>query len=147
MKLFLSFLFFLSGCLIVVADSHKTKSDNYVKEEKYPEAIKELEKHIDERLKAKRPEWENPYTYYLDIGDIYLKQDQIDKALEYYNLALKSDVKKEYVADRMRTVAIYYEDKNEVKLAIEHLKKFRDLDPDFTDMMMDRLARKFVKSR
>ena len=128
----------------MVSESHKQKSDELLKENKYQEAIQELELHINERLKVKRPEWENPYSYYLDIGDIYLKQDKIDSALEYYNKALTLNVKKDLIADRMRSVALYYEEHNQLKAAIEHLQKHRDLDPDFTDMMMDRLARDLI---
>ena len=47
----------------------------------------------------------------------------------------------------MRSVALYYEENNQLKAAIEHLQKHRDLDPDFTDMMMDRLARDLITSK
>ena len=145
MKYFLTLILLVSACGFTPVP-HSENAKQYVKEKKYNEAISEYEKHIKERLEIKnRPDWENPYIYYLDIGDIYLEEKDPGNALKYYLLAKEHDVKPAYVSDRMRYLASWYEEQGDLKAAIIHLKKYRDLDPTIFDLMLDRIAKKLVK--
>ena len=140
----LSFLFLMS-CTNV---SGRQKAAQLNQDKKYEEAITEYKKHIEARLAVKdKPEWENPYIYYLDIGDIYLEQDNLEKAMTYYKLAEENGVKQDYVNDRFRQIANWYESKGELKKALEHLEQYQDRDPILFNLMLDRIARKIAEEQ
>lgn len=125
--------------------SFRQRADVHRKDKDYQAAIQALEKHIASRLEIKnRPEWENPYLYYLDIGDIYLEQGDSENALKYYLLADEQKVKASYVDDRIRFVARWFEEKGDLKSAIELLQKYRERDPLLFDLVLDRVARQMV---
>lgn len=110
-------------------------------------AISLYKEHIQQRLTAKdRPEWENPWFYYLVIGDIFLKNGDIDKAVIYYIEAEKKGVKTEYVTDHIIRIALHYEEKEQYSEALKHLQNYKDRDPDFFNLIMDRIARKAAES-
>jgi tetratricopeptide (TPR) repeat protein len=112
---------------------------------KYEEAIAAYREHIAERAAVSdRPEWENPYIYLLDIGDIYLQQGNVEQALTTYESAAEHDVKAGYVNDRLRYIASWYEEHGELEKAIEHLQKYRERDELLFDLMLNRLARQLV---
>ena len=137
-------LFLLNSC--GPTESSRSKADTYSREHRYEEAIAEYHRHINDRLGVKnRPEWENPYLYLLDIGDIYLEQGDVEKALENYKLAEDKEVKESYVIDRYRYIATWYEKKGDLKSALKHLEKYRDKDPLLFDLMLDRISRQMVK--
>lgn len=141
--------FSLSYALFSCAGSHMQsdakKASEFRASKDYDEAIKAYIRHIDKRVKTKeKPEWENPYIYYLDIGDIYLQQENIEKALEYYLLADKENVKKTYVNDRLRNIGDFLVEKKEFERAIEHLTTYRERDPLLFDLMRDRIAKQIV---
>ena len=144
MKLLVPLLIFLFAC----AGQNETPREiakNLKDAREYEKAIEQYQKHIQNRLNVKkRPDWENPYIYLLDIGDIYLEQSLPDKALETYEEAEKKKVKAAYVNDHYRAVASWYESKGELNKALDILKKYADRDPELFNMMMDRLAKQLV---
>ena len=135
----------LTSCILFEGESYKQQADELRKSEDYDEAIRAYKKHIEHRLKINpRPDWDNPYIYLLDIGDIYLQQGQVEEALAEYERAEKKGVKQAYCNDRYRAVALYYEERGELKKSLEILQKYRDKDTFLIDLMLDRLARKLI---
>lgn len=123
----------------------RQKADAYSQEKKYEEAISAYREHIAQRAAVvDRPEWENPYIYLLDIGDIYLEMGDVERALATYESAATHDVKAGYVNDRLRYIATWYEEQGNLDKAIEHLQTYRERDELLFDLMLNRLARKLV---
>jgi len=138
----------LSACIDVTDRSNRARADQLSREKKYQEAIDEYWRHIDKRLAVKdRPEWENPYLYLLDIGDIHKEQGDIAEALRCYQMAEEKGVKQGYVNDRYRSVADWYEERGRFGEALQHLEKSRDKEPVMFDLMRDRIARRVVKEQ
>ena len=131
----------LSGCLLFSASPSKLqKAEELSRQKKYPEAIAVYHQHMEERLAVKdRPEWENPYFYYILIGDIELGTDKPEDALKSYMEADQKGVDAYLVADRFRSVARWYEDKGELDKAIALLLAHREKDPLLFEAMLDRL--------
>jgi tetratricopeptide (TPR) repeat protein len=103
--------------------------------------------HISNRLEvADRPEWENPYFYLLNVGDIELKRGDVDKALAAYEEAERQRVDLPLVADRYRAVAVWYEEHGQLQKALEVLTKYREKDPLIFDSMLDRVARELTEA-
>lgn len=126
--------------------SHRDKADSYFSEGSFERAIHEYERHIQERLKLfDRPQWENPYLYYLDIGDAYLRMNRPDQALSTYLEAEERGVEVRFVNDRIRSLGRWYEENGDSLKAIELLKEYRERDPLLFDMMLDRISRELVK--
>lgn len=116
-------------------------------EGKYDEAIAAYQEHIANRLEvADRPEWENPYFYLLNVGDIELSRGHVDKALAAYEEAEREKVDLPLVADRYRAVASWHEEHGQLEKALEILTKYRDKDPLIFDSMLDRVARELTES-
>lgn len=143
--IFLTVLF--SNCSIFEAkQTGNIKAKELVKREEYDKAITKLEEHIRERTKVKnKPKWENPYIYYLDIGDIYLKKNEPEKALKYFLVADSKKVDKAYINHRLRSIANYYVSKNQYEKAIKHLNSFKHRDELLFGLMLDRIAREIVE--
>ena len=111
------------------------------------EAIKLYEAHINYRLKLDdKPEWENPYVYLLDIGDIYLNKGDVESALKYYLEVELKKVDVDYINDRLKKVAYWHEENQNFFKAIEHLKLYRDRDPLIFDLILDRISKKIITS-
>ncbi len=148
----ITFKLLLLGLLLFVifACSHNnnyqlTKALQATESKHYGQAIEYYQKHIKIRLKEKdRPKWENPYIYYLDIGDLYLMQKDPNSALTYYLDADEKKVEAGYVNDRLRFLAEYYYKNNEKQKAIEHLKKYKNRDPLIFGLMLNRIAQQIV---
>lgn len=141
---YLLLLFILISCSETTITKETKEQFN---EKDFNKSILKLEEHITERLKVKnRAEWENPYIYYLDIGDLYLKKGNIKKATEYYLLADTKEVNKAYVNHRLRNIADFYMAEKEYNAAINHLNKYKYRDELLFGLMLDRLAREIVNS-
>ena len=135
-----------SGCFssgpTELVDAEQLTSDG-----KHDEAIAMYREHIANRLEVTdRPEWENPYFYLLNVGDIELNRGAVDKALATYEEAEREKVELPLVADRYRAVASWYEEHGQLEKALEILTKYRDKDPLIFDSMLDRVARELTKS-
>ncbi len=139
-------IYFSSSCYHSIYSSpYKEKAIKSVESKEYDKAIAFYRDHIAERLTNEdRPKWENPYIYLLDIGDLYLEQDMIDKALATYMEAETKNVDKKYITDRLKLVAYWYEKRDEYFKAIDHLNKYRERDPLIFDLIADRLAKTVV---
>jgi tetratricopeptide (TPR) repeat protein len=115
-------------------------------EGKHDEAIAAYQEHIANRLEvADRPEWENPYFYLLNVGDIELSRGNVDKALVAYEEAERQKVELTLVADRYREVASWYEEHGQLEKALEILTTYREKDPLIFDSMLDRVARELTE--
>lgn len=108
-------------------------------------AIDLYHEHISYRRKdPAREEWENPSFYLLFIGDMYLKKAEPQKALDNYQRALDEKVEIELVADRIRSLATWYEEHNQLQDAFNLLENFRAKDPLLFDSALDRVSRKLT---
>jgi len=138
-------LSWLCACLGSSYHNDRETADQLSGQGKYEEAVAAYLRHIKQRLSVKeRPKWENPYIYFLDIGDIYLEQGNVTEALRYYQMAEDKGVKPGYVNDRYRYVASWYENQNKLKEALEHLNRFASKDPFLFGIMQDRIAKRIV---
>ncbi len=134
-----------SGCFssgpTELLDAEQLSSDG-----KHDEAIAAYREHIANRLEVTdRPEWENPYFYLLNVGDIELNRGNVDQALATYEEAEREKVDLPLVADRYRAVASWYEEHGKLEQALEILTKYQDKDPLIFDSMLDRVARELTE--
>jgi tetratricopeptide (TPR) repeat protein len=107
--------------------------------QKYQEAISEYRTYIDLRLKEKTvSENYSPYFYYLLIGEAYLKLDQPDQARTAFLEAKEHGTSPALVADKLRQLAGWYEERKRYDEAIAVLHEFRQLDPLMFDSDLDR---------
>lgn len=122
------------------------KADHFVSEGKLDEAIATYKKHIEYRLSVKdRASWENPYFYYLLVGDLYLRLEKPLEALDAYTLAHTKGVEVPLVADRYRSLARWYKNHDQLKAAIELLQKYRELDDLMFDAMLDKYSKELTR--
>lgn len=153
-KLFI-LIHFVVGCSLTgvrhkelpndVSLTHAEAAEKLRKNGKYESAIEEYKRHIAVRLaKEDKPKDENPYFYYLLIGESYLRLGELEKAEESYSTALKQEVNTTLVADGFRQIAGEYEKREDYDAAIEILRKHRELDDLLYDAQMDRLHKKSV---
>ena len=126
--------------------SHATIADDLRKEGKLKESIAEYEQHVSDRLASKRkfPD-ENPYFYYLLIGDVYLELDDPAEARRAYERALDEKVEPRLTSARLRRLGQWYEEKGKYEEALEVLKKYRDLDPEMYNLDIDQVHKAIVK--
>lgn len=121
------------------------EAEAYERQGEFLEAIKAYRQHIQKRLENEnRAEWENPAFYRLLIGDLYLKESQVEEALREYEEARSEGVAQSLVADRFRLVASWLAEQGQTQEAIEVLSRYRNEDPILFDLMRDRLAREKV---
>jgi len=138
--------FFVFGTHRFGTYQHLKTAEEYSRQGNYQKAISAYKAHIQSRLSVKeRPEWENPYFYYLIIGDLQLSQGEVSEALTAYETAEKNDVDVHLVSDRYRYVASWHEKNGDLQEAFDVLMNYRDRDFLLMDMMLDRLAREMVR--
>lgn len=139
-----------SSCrgVLSVGGAYKLReAEEYLRQERYDDAISAYQAHMEERLKLRnRPDWENPYFYYLLIGDIELGRDRVDDALHAYQLAEQHHIHRSLISDRYRYVANWYEKHGEYEKALELLTQHRELDPLLFDATLDRIAKALIRS-
>ena len=139
----------LSGCqsryLFSSGTSLLDEAEKTARDGSADDAIELYKRHLERRLAVKdRPDWENPYLYLLTIGDLQLKQGNVDAALASYEQAEKQEVRKELISDRFRGVALQFESENRLEDACAILKKYRNRDPLIFDGMLDRISKEIV---
>jgi tetratricopeptide (TPR) repeat protein len=121
-------------------------AEQLTSEGKHDDAIAAYREHITNRLEVTdRPEWENPYFYLLNVGDIELQRGNAEKALATYEEAEREKVDLPLVADRYRAVASWYEEHGQLENSLEILSKYREKDPLIFDSMLDRVARELTE--
>ena len=139
-------LFFLSGCFHSSQYEILQRAEEFTRQQKYDDAIAMYRKHIDNRLHlSDRPEWENPYFYLLQIGDIQIQDGKIDAAINSFELAEQNGVDRLLISDRYRYVASIFEKEGRYDDAINLLTKYRERDPLLFDLIRDRIAKELVK--
>lgn len=121
------------------------QAEEYLRQGKLEEACESYRKHVEDRLANKdRPEWENPYFYYLIIGDIKLRDNKVKEALAAYEFAESKKIDPQLVSDRYRYVAQWYEKKGDYKNAMVVLQKYQNRDPLLFDAVLDRIAKELT---
>lgn len=137
----------LSSCVSLKGPEVLNRADELTSDGRFDEAIAAYQEHIQDRLEdGDRPEWENPYFYLLNIGDIELNRDNPEKALARYEEAEQKGVALSLVADRYRAVATWHEERHELQKALAVLNRYRSKDPLIFDSMLDRIARELTQS-
>lgn len=125
--------------------SHAEKAEKLRKAQKFEAALAEYRLHFENRLgDKKRPTEENPYFYYLLIGDTYLDLQRPKEAREAYVTAKEHEVDIALVIDRIRRLSDYFVDKGEFDTATQTLKEFRDIDPDIFDADIDAVHKQMI---
>ena len=133
------------ACLFLRTVSHADTARELAAEGKYQEAIASYERHIESRLKDKdKPADENPYFYYLLIGDTYLKLDDPNNAQRYFTLAKQNQVDTPFLSDRFRQLAYWYSDKRNYKEALHLLETHRALDEINFDYAIDEIHKAMI---
>ena len=140
----------LESCIVFFNSDAKPSSADIAKsfrnEGKVDQAVEAYLKHIDARLADKnRDDKENPYFYYVLIGDTYRESDRLDDALKYYGLAIDKSVRKELLGDRYRLIAKALEEKGDYQSAFSILTQFRELDPLSFDLAIDFMHRRYIR--
>jgi tetratricopeptide (TPR) repeat protein len=137
----------LFSCKTSLGGYSKLKSaEEFMRHKKYDEAISAYKEHINSRLSQKdRPDWEDPYFYYLMIGDIELQRGQLEQALASYALAQEKGIHSSFISDRYRFAAGWLESQGKLEEARQILIKYRELDPLLFDAKLDRIAKEIVK--
>lgn len=132
----------VAGCTRLGGGTKLELAEQLLRENRHEDAIAAYRAHIENRLAiSDRPEWENPQFYLLVIGDVYLGQGDITNALACYDQAAKEGIHPSLISDRYRSTAKWYEDRNQLKEAMEVLKQHRELDTLLFDAMLDRIAK------
>jgi tetratricopeptide (TPR) repeat protein len=139
-------LFALQGCLFYHPETWVDRAVRLQEEGKPHQAYSEYISHIESRLDAEnRKEDENPFFYFILIGDAFLEAGDYRQALVSYAIAHSRDVQTGLVSDRVYLVAKRYSDAQEFDKAWEILKKYRFLDPLSFDYRMSELHRQMVQ--
>lgn len=116
------------------------------KEEKFDEAVEAYKRHIEIRQKARsRPETENPYFYFLFIGDTYLEAKKPNPAEEAYGIAKNEKVDSALVISRFHQLGQWYETQGNLSQAMSIFKRYRELDPMVFDYDIDRIHKLMVE--
>lgn len=145
----------ITGCSVFVWASdfrfpqnrltHAQRAQDLRNEHEVDEAVKEYHLHIEQRLAtANRPEWENPYFYYLLIGDTYLENDQPQEAKDAYLTAYHEKVNEHFIVDRLVQLANWYLKHRQDEAGISLLRQYRELDPLLIDNEIDQMHKKIV---
>jgi tetratricopeptide (TPR) repeat protein len=138
--------FFFFGTFGDSYASNLKQAEELTRQKEFKKAIEQYLAHVQKRLELEtRPEWENPYFYYILIADLHLKLDQVPEALESLETAEKEGVEKGLLSDRFRYIANWLTEKKRHKEALEVLEKYRDRDPLLFDLSLDRIARELTK--
>lgn len=145
--LLLPTVLFSSCFFFEFSPSHAHRAEEFAQEKNYAQAIKQYEFHIQARLhNPNRPEEENPYFYYLLIGDLFLKLNDFSNAKASYVKAKNAQVSSELVNERLRGLSRYLEGQGNYEGAIQLLQEFRNLDPMFFDLEIDQVHKQMIQS-
>lgn len=134
-----------SACHSLSTESWLHRAEELSSNERYEEAIVAYREHIDDRLAAERPEWENPYFYLLKVGDLQLAMEQPEAAVGTFAEAERQQVDLDLVSDRYRSVAHWYLDHGKPHQAFDLLKTHRQKDSLLFDALLDQVGRSLVE--
>ena len=126
--------------------SYLNSAQTLSKEGNHQAAISSYQKHLEQRLQnPSRPASENPYFYYLLIGDEYLKLNDPHQAEAYYALALQNQVQKSLLSDRFRMLSRWLSEHGKYQEAQRVLKQHRELDPPMFNLELDAAYKRWLK--
>jgi|GEM_PF-5920417 len=126
--------------------SPSTKARQLRQEGRWEEAIAEYQIHMTRRLEdPRRPLEENPYFYFILIGDCYLEIAKFEDAQNAYISAYKNGVEPEIIAFRIRKLAKWLEDQERFEEAMDMLAQYRYLDDLVLDYDIDQLHKKSIE--
>lgn len=121
---------------------HLHNAEEFEKENRFDDAIAEYRLHMDSIKEREHKEtWDNPSFYRLKIGDLKLQKSLPEEALQEYLLAEKEGIQSESISYRIREVAKWYRDKDELDKAFELLSSYRSRDPLLFNALLDDIAR------
>lgn len=127
--------------------SHLLRAEALRKEQQYELAIEEYELYVAQRKTVKDlPPEQNPFFYYLLIGDCRLALGQVEEAKVAYLTARDNGVEKDLVGAKLRNLAHWHEERREYDAAIAILQEFRALDPLLFDVDLDRNHKKLLNA-
>lgn len=137
--------FFIWTGTLEPVDSYATHAEELAKKGNYKDAIKAYKAHIQSRLKDPgRAKSENPYFYYLMIGDLYLELNDFNGARDAYLTAKENGVSKSSISDRFIRMADWLVKIQQIEQAINFLRQFRELDPLLFDVHIDSLHKQMI---
>lgn len=138
-------LLLLTSCIFDRSPSCADKAKTLSESGQFSEAISMYTRHIENRLDIQpREDNENPFFYFLLIGDAYLSQQNYKAAEAAYSVALDRSVNQELIADRIHTLSKALIEKNELNAAWDLLTRYRDTDPLMFDYYLSELHRTMV---
>ena len=141
----IAFLLFVNACISVRTVSFAQKAQSLENNKKFEQAIELYRKHFEMRLADRsRNDDENPFFYFVLIGDNYLKLNKPEEAKTAYDTAKINDVKNNILADRYRQLAQYYKNLQQFETAITLLRQYRDLDALAFDYDIDALHKEMI---
>jgi len=135
----------LSACFSIRTESYAERAQRFEQSGDYESAIIFYEKHFNARMEdEKRPSDENPYFYYILIGDNYLKLDDPTAAKKAFDTAKEHNVAVGFLVDRYKQLARYYRAKANYNQALEILHAYRSLDDLSFDYEIDSIHKEMV---
>jgi len=111
---------------------------------KLSEAILMYEKHIKDREKEVREDWENPQFYRLIIADLRTSLNDTDGALAEVKRAYDAHVDSKLVLDRVRKIALKIAELGDTDKAVSLLDEYKSIDEVLVDSTIDRIAKEFI---
>ena len=136
----------IGGCFFS-SPSHLLRAEELRAAGKFEPAIKEYQAYIDQRIERKDyTDSDNPYFFYLLIGDSYLGMEDPAKAEESYLKAKENGTADNLVAGKLRGIGQFYELRGRYAEAIEFLRKHRELDPLLFDLDIDRNHKSLISA-
>lgn len=133
-----------NGCLSFRTFSYAEQAQGYEAKGDFEAAIKAYSMHIEARQDSAL-KGENPYFYYLLIGDDYLKLDKPIDAKAAYDTARGNQVDPPFLVDRAKILAKYYAVKAKFEEAIKILTDYRDLDIIAIDYEIDSIHKQMLE--
>jgi tetratricopeptide (TPR) repeat protein len=143
-KFIIFFIIGATSCSVFRSPSDLITAQDYENSARYNEAIEAYQKHINLRQKIASVD-ENPFFYYLMIGDNYLKLGLPEKALKAYRRAYNNKVESSFIVDRIKSLANFYSKLKNYDKAISILNEYRYLDIDAIDYEVDRIHKLMIE--
>lgn len=124
-------------------ESLLTKAESAFSSGQFKEAIELYDLHREERANTKgRPEWENPAFYHLIVVDSLLKLNNPGEAEKRINLGIKEKVETSLIVEKVRLIALWYLENEDLSKAIDFLDRYHHLDPEYIDGIIDGISKR-----
>ena len=147
-SLYISLAFSLFCCFSCSSNKNISLADKAAQEFNdgdLEQARKNYFRHMKKRLlDESRPNDENPFFYLVLIGDIYLKEEKLERAFYFYRVGHGKKVKTPLIAYRIRKVALAYHKNKQSEIALDILREYRELDEFAFDAEKDKIHREYI---